>query len=769
MMDGTAAASPFRSPVTALDGPDKVTGVARYTFDVTLPGMVHAKVLRSPHPHARIVAIDASKAEALPGVVAAVTGAEAIKLPDPYYGVAIRDQPVLAIDKVRYVGDMVAAVAAIDEETAYRALALIDVRYDPLPPVTTIDEALAEGAPLLFDAPAAGEPIKLGDGVTSLKEPRPNVLCEFAYTNGDADTVLARSDHVFEDRFRFSRINHFHLEPHVNVARVTGEQIELWSCNQDPFVLRGDIARIFGRPANNIRIHASYVGGGFGGKSFCKMEPLVVLLAMKAGRPVRLCLSLDESLLTLTKHAGVLTLRTGVTADGRLTARKSEIQLDGGAYSDASALTVVKTGYRITGPYRWDAVATRACAVRTNTVPAGSFRGFGGTQASFASESQIDMIARRLGIDPYDFRRKNLLAIGEPFQPGDSGIDSDLTSGLDEVVERLGYRQRVPGSAQGSVARGMGLSIGIKDGGGTGNHAQALVKLLPSGRAIVSAAAVEIGQGATTTLSRIAAETLKLPLERVRYGAIDTDHTPLDNGTHASCGTVVTGIAVTRAATDARRQVLEFAAERLGCTADELALDNWTVRRGNFAHPLEPMIAEHFGGAGFEFIGRGMVKVPNDPKAPLTAAALFWMPSWVGAEVEVDRETGKVRVVHLVVGADSGRSVNAVACRGQIEGAALQALGQSLFEELRYEGGEPVNATPLKYRVPLATDLPDHYESFVLEHGGPGPFGAKGLGESGMLGVASAIANAIEDAIGVRLTEIPFTPERVLAAIEANS
>src|SRR6516162_337616 len=375
-------------------------------------------------------------------------------------------------------------------ECRMRALALIDVQYDKLPAVATIDEALAEGAPLLFDTPVAGEPVKLGGGLISLKEPRPNVLCEFGYTHGDADAVLGRSDHVFEDCFHFSRINHFHLEPHVNIARVTGELIELWSCNQDPFVLRSDIARMFGRPANNIRIHTSYVGGGFGGKSFCKMEPLVVLLAMKAGRPVRLCLSLDESLLTLTKHAGILVLKTGVTKDGRLTARKSQIQLDGGAYSDASALTVVKTGYRITGPYRWDAVATRAYAVRTNTVPAGSFRGFGGTQASFASESQIDMIARRLGIDPYDFRCKNLLALGEPFRPGDSGIDSDLAKGLDEVVERLGYRQRARSSAQGHKARGMGLGIGIKDGGGTGNHAQALVKLLPSGRAIVSAAAV---------------------------------------------------------------------------------------------------------------------------------------------------------------------------------------------------------------------------------------------------------------------------------------
>jgi CO/xanthine dehydrogenase Mo-binding subunit len=761
-MDGSP--SPFRAPVIPLDGPDKVTGAARYTFDVSLPGMLHAKVLRSPHPHARIRSINAGRAESLAGVAAVVTGADAGRLPDPYYGVAIRDQPVIAIDKVRYVGDMVAAVAAIDEETAYHALSLIEVQYEPLPAVMTVDEALAEGAPLLFEVPAEGAAIPVGDGVTSLKEPRPNVLSEFAYRNGDAEAVLAGSDHVFEDRFVFSRINHFHLEPYVNVARVSGDQIELWSCNQDPFVLRNDLARIFGRPGNAVRIHASYVGGGFGGKSFCKMEPLVVLLALKAGRPVRLCLSLDEGLLTLTKHAGVLTLKTGVMADGRLTARQSEIQLDAGAYSDASAMTAVKAGYRITGPYRWDAVATRAYAVRTNSVPAGSFRGFGGTQASFASESQIDMIARRLAIDPYELRRKNLLSVGEPFQPGDSGMDSDLLTGLDEVVDRLGYRRPRPPGA-GAKRRGMGLSIGLKDGGGT-NHAQALVKVLPSGRAIVNAATVEIGQGATTALCRIAAETLGLPLEWVRYGAIDTDHTPLNNGTHVSCATAVTGMAIERAAADAQRQILEFAAERLGCSTGELTLDHWTVRRSNYAHPLEPMINSYFGGVGYEFIGRGGTRIEYDPRAPLAAPNLFWIPSWVGAEVEVDCEIGKVVVKRLVVGADSGTSVNAQACRGQVEGAALQAFGQSLFEELRYDGTEPVNATPLAYRVPLAGDLPERYESFVVEDGGPGPFGAKGIGESGMLGVAAAIANAIEDAVGVRLRQVPFTPERVLAAIE---
>ena len=765
-MDG--ASSPFRASVTALDGPDKVTGVARYTFDVNLPGMLHAKVLRSPHPHARIRSVNTSRAKALAGVAAVVTGTDAAQLPDPYYGVAIRDQPVVAIDKVRYVGDMVAAVVAVDEETAYRALAEIEVQYEELRAVMTIDEALAEGAPLLFEEPVGGAPVRVGNGVVSLKEPGPNVLCEFGYRNGDAEAVLAASDHVFEDSFVFSRINHFHLEPYVNVARVSGEQVELWSCNQDPFVLRNDIARIFGRPANAVRIHASYVGGGFGGKSYCKMEPLVVLLAMKARRPVRLCLSMDEGLLTLTKHAGILTLKTGVTRDGRLTARQSEIRLDAGAYSDASAMTTVKAGYRITGPYRWQAVATRAYAVRTNSVPAGSFRGFGGTQASFASESQIDMIARRLRVDPYEFRRRNLLAVGEPFQPGDSGMDSDLLVGLDEVVELVGYRRRPAPPAGGTKRRGMGLAIGLKDGGGTGNHAQALVKVLPSGRAIVNAATVEIGQGATTALCRIAAEILGLPLDWVRYGAIDTDHTPLNNGTHVSCATAVTGLAVQRAAADARRQILEFGAEQLGCTAGELTLENGTVRRGNYAHPLEPLVAEYFGGAGYEFIGRGGAKVTYDPKAPLAAPNMFWIASWVGAAVSVDTETGKVEVTHLVVGADSGTSVNAQACRGQVEGAALQAFGQSLFEELRYDGTEPANATPLAYRVPLSGDLPQRYGSFVLEQGGPGPFGAKGIGESGMLGVAAAIANAIEDAAGARLTQIPFTPERVLAAIEAK-
>ncbi|MBC7941580.1 MAG: xanthine dehydrogenase family protein molybdopterin-binding subunit [Chitinophagaceae bacterium] len=748
-----------------LDGPDKVTGAARYTADFALPRMLHAKVLRSPHAHARILRIDTGRAEALPGVACVVTGADVAQLADPYYGVGIRDQPVLAIGKVRYVGDMVAAVAAVDEATALRALALIDVDYEPLPPLMSMAEALADGAPLLFEGPSGGDVLPVGVGSRSLKEPAPNVLYEFGYARGAIDEALAGAEHVWTDRFVFSRINPYHLEPYVNVARVESGRIELWSCNQDPFILRNDVARIFGVGTHRVRIHTGYVGGGFGGKSYCKMEPLVVLLAQRAGAPVRLALTMDEGLLTLTKHSVVLTLTTGVMADGTLVARRSEIELDGGAYSDASVSTAIKTGYRIPGPYRWRAIDTCARVVRTSSVPAGSFRGFGGTQASFASESQIDLIARRLGLDPYQLRRKNLLEPGEAYAPGDSPMDSDLHRGLDELALRIGYHGRQSGNG-----RGMGMSIGLKDGGGTGNQGTALLKVTPAGEVFLHTATVEVGQGAMTALARIAADALDLPLDKVHYAAVDTDYTPLDTGTHVSFGTTVNGTAVERAAADVCAQLLAFAASKLGCSADELRLEKWGVRRGSDWFPLQPMLREEHGPVGTEIIGRGTMKIPYDRNAPLNSKNLFWMPSWAGAEVEVDRETGLVRVLRLVVGADAGHAVNPAACRGQVEGAAMQAYSQAMFEELRYDGVDPANASAALYRVASTGDLPQRFESFIEEHGlGPGPKGLKGLGEAGMLAVASAIGNAIEDAIGVRVMQIPFVPERVLAAIDEHS
>ncbi len=618
--------------------------------------------------------------------------------------------------------------------------------------------------PDIFDEPSAGIPLIVGAGAESLKEPRKNTLYEFRYNRGEVDTAMAKADHVFTDTFFFSRIHHYHLEPYVNIARSDASHIEIWSCNQDPFILRNDLSRMFGLPLGSVRIHTAMIGGGFGAKSYCKMEPLVVFLAMRTKRPVRLCLTMDEAFHTLSKHAAELTLTTGVSSDGRLLARTSDIKLDGGAYSDASVSTTIKTGYRITGPYRFEAVSTVASSVRTNTVPGGSFRGFGGTQASYASESQMDMIARRIGIDPLEFRRKNLLSPGEPFAPGDSAIDSDFEVGLLKLAEKVGYATRPR-----TRGRGTGLSIGLKDGGGTGNQAHAAIKVTDSGDIIVQAAAVEIGQGVGTALGSIAADILDRPLSAVRYAEIDTDHTPIDTGTHVSFATTVSGRAVEESAHDVKRQILRFAADRLNCKPDELVLVDWTIKQGNHTHDLRAMLRAYYGPVGTEFVGRGSMKIPYETTAPLGSKNLFWMPCWSAAEVDVDIETGRVSVLRLVVGADAGNAVNLTACHGQIEGAALQAFGQSLFEELAYDGDVLANANPGAYRVPLVSDLPKIFESFVEEHGmGPGPGGAKGIGESGMLGIAAAVANAVEDAVGVRIAQLPITPERLLAALDAK-
>jgi CO/xanthine dehydrogenase Mo-binding subunit len=658
---------------------------------------------------------------------------------------------------------VIAAVVADDEHTAFRAAQAITVDYEKLPAVMTMAQALAPDAPTLFDTPTAGTPPDLGEGSGGKVDPAPNVPYEYTFGYGDVARCLDQAAEVFTDSFHISRINHFMLEPYVNVARWADARLEMWSCNQDPFVLRADLARIFGLPVPRVRVHTPPVGGGFGGKSYCKMEPLLALMAHKARAPVRLALSMDEGLLTLVKHPAALELTTGVDREGRLLARRAEILIDGGAYIDASALVAIKTGYRIGGPYRWEAIASRTRVVRTCTVPSGSFRGFGGTQAAWACERQIDMIARRLGEDPVGFRKRNLLACGEPFAPNDRGIDSDLTGGLDTLAATM--RQAPRGNA-----RGIGFAVGIKDAGGGGNHAQAIVRISQGGDVIVSAAAVDVGQGAPAALCCIATAELGLPLQAAIYAAVDTDHSPPDNGTHVSCATMVTGLAVQAAARDARAQVLQFAADRLGCDTTDLTLEGWVVRHGDERLPLEPMIRRYYGGIGWEFIGRGGFKQPYDKRAPLGAKNISWMPCWSAAEVSVDGETGEVTVHRLVVGADAGRALDKAACHGQIEGAAAQAFGQAMFEELRYRGERPENATPLSYRVPRAGDMPQAFESVLAEHGqGIGPGGLKGIGEAGMLGIAAAIANAIEDASGACLTALPFTPERVLAALDAHS
>lgn len=743
------------------DARAKVTGRARYGYYIALPDMLHTKVLRSPHAHAKVVSIDTRAADALPGVAAVLTR-DRLGGMLPTFGSLIKDQPVIALDTVRYVGDVVAAVAAVDERTALSALDLIDVEYELLPSVATIAEALADNAPELFPEPPVGVVPRYGPGAHGSLRPARNVSFEYGHTTGSPD-AWDECDHVFTDTFTFSRMQHLHLEPFASVAVTTADRLEVWTSNQMPFQLRQELARIFDVPESTVRVHGEYIGGGFGGKTNCRTEHIALRLSQLAGgRPVRYCMTLEEAFLTISQHQATLTLKTGVKADGTFVARQSTVLLDAGAYSEYSPMVAEKAGYRMPGAYRWQHIDTTCWTVMTNTVPAGAFRGFGGTQATWANERQLDLIAHRLGLDPFALRHKNMLDLGERTVPGERPIDSDLKLGLDLVADAIGYhsRPRVFG-------RGMGIAVACKDGGGMNKLAQARVKIDEAGSVYLHSALTEMGQGGHSALSQIVAEVLGTDPERVRYVAVDTDHSPFDSGTNSSSGIVVMGRAVQEAAERVRRQVLEFAAESLRLPVEQLDLRDWQVLAGGQAYALRPMIRKVYGGTGFEFAADGHYKAEFSPDTPFDTPAAFWEVGWAAAEVRVDPETGKVELLQLVISGDAGNVINHLGARGQDEGAAVMGIGQALFEELRYDGTELLNGEALNYRVPMADDLPSSFVSITQEQGhGSGPHGAKGLGEGGLLPVPPAIAAAIADAVGAQLTELPMTPERVLAALD---
>ena len=749
--------------ISRTDAVPKTTGTATYTVDVSFPGMLHAKVLRSPHAHARIAAIDASRARSMPGVHAVVTRDELAGL-NPTYGYFIKDQPIVAMDKVRYVGDTVAAVAAETELQAVAALEKISVTYEILPGVLTVEEAMADTAPELFEDEPMGIVPEYGQGASGARRLSRNNCYRFSYETGDA-RAFDRCDHIFEDRFVFSRDQHFHLEPFVTVARMDGDVIEIWTSSQNPFPLRKELARVFQYPENKIRVRVPYLGAGYGAKNNCKTEPIAILLARLAGRPVRFCMTTEENFLTQCQHAAILDVKTGVMADGTFVARSGRVLLDSGAYSDASPLVAEKAGYRLPGPYNWQHLDIDCDCILTNTTPAGPYRGFGGTQASWASESQIDIIARALDRDPLDLRMQNVKNLGQAYVPGESGIDSDLRAGLQLVADRAGYASRSSGDG-----RGMGVSIGFKDAGGVNKPAQARVRITTTGAVYLECGTVEIGQGIHTAMSQIVAELLNTGLDRVAYPGLNTDYTPFDQGTNASSAVIVMAQAVQRAALEAKQKVLDFAARELDCSVEEIELDDWMIRKGNEAHPLPPMIMRYYGGTGYEFTGAGFFKPEMDHAAPLETQCVSWEFGWGAAEVEVDRDTGLIHLRQLVVSGDAGRAINPLVCRGQDEGSAVMGLTGVLFPCMVYDGAMLMNGNGLDYRVPLATDIPDGFVSILQEQGhGPGPYGAKSIGEGCMLPVASAIANAVEDAIGVRIRELPLTPERVLAAIDQSS
>jgi CO/xanthine dehydrogenase Mo-binding subunit len=746
------------------DGEEKVTGQAIYTVDVVLPGMAHGKILRSPYAHAKLIRIDPSKAERHPGVYGVITREDQRRL--AMFGAAYKDQTIVAVEKVRYVGDPVAAVAAVDEATAEQALNLIEVEYEELPAVTSIDEALAPGAALVHDSSSTGGEM-MGHHYEIPKEFFGTNLCyRFSYSKGDVAEGFSKADYIFENTFTFPRVQHFSMEPHVTVAQFEADRITLWAATQEPFTLREHLADIFHVPLNKVRIIVPYVGGAYGGKLSVKTEPLAAALSWKSKRPVRLAHSIEESFKTVTRHPARFRIKTGVTRDGTLVARECLIHMETGAYADAGPRVTQKAGYRCFGPYRIPHTKTEAYTVYTNTVPAGAYRGFGTLQVTWAYESQMDIIAEKLGLDPLEFRLKNLLNKGELYTPGDNPVDCDLSEGLLRAAKEIGWEQK-----SCTVNRGKGLACCMKDGGGTYKVASAAVKMNSDGSIVVLTGTVELGQGARTALSQIVAEELAVPYEQITVAQLDTDVTPYDINTNASSSTVVMGLCVQRAAQDLKRQLFERAAKALSTTPDRLVLENGKI--GDLADlsvTVDQLIKDNFGARAGEIVGRGDYQGTKSKKAALGSPTTFWETSWAGAEVEVDPDTGEVKLLKYVSLADVGQAIHPVLCEGQDEGGVMNALGHSLLEEMIYKDGQLLNPNLIDYRIPTFAHMPKEFETILIENqNGPGPFGSKGMGEGGLLPVASAIANAVYRAAGVRLYDLPLTPERVWRAVQKKS
>ncbi|MBI4528734.1 MAG: xanthine dehydrogenase family protein [Deltaproteobacteria bacterium] len=726
-----------------VDGFDKVTGAAKFAVDLVIPGAVHGKILRSPYPHARIVSIHTTEADRVPGVLAVLTGKDLSDI-QPYFGRseflnAPPDHPIIAIDRVLYAGEPVAAVAARDGAAAEEALSKIEVEYEPLPAASTVAEATAPGAPQLHSFAS-------------------NNICFHDHVErGDVENGFAEADLILEDTFEFPMVYHYSMEPHTTIAQFDSDGITVWSSSAHPFIMRQQIAEIFRCPVFRVRVIIPFVGGAYGSKSGAKIDPLVVALARKARRPVRVTQSVSEAMMTVRRHAATCKIKTGVKKDGRLVAKRAELFLNTGAYAENGPIVTSKAMIRVLGPYRIPHIKIDAYCVYTHTVPAASFRSIGAPQSAWAAESQMDMMAEKLGIDPMELRFKNLLKRGEEIRPKGTPLDADLFEGLHKVKEAL--RWDGPISRDG---KGRGVSFGVTDAGSP-LASIATVHLDADGNAVLLCGTSEIGQGARTIMSQIVAEELCLPLERVTMRPTDTMYTPYDRSTGSSRSTTVMGRAVQEAAQDAREQLLRIASRSFEIPPQQIRLDDGNVLVGDRKISYGELIGRHFATGGGEVIGRGSLeKMRSEP----ARNPLFWEIGIGAVEIDVDEETGRIGIAKYVTAADVGKAINPMQCEGQDEGSAMMGVGHTLYESIIYDNGQIVNPNLIDYRVPAFEDTPKEFECILVENGdGPGPYGAKGMGEAGIIPPAAAIANALAWKTGARIKELPLTPERVWRAL----
>ena len=751
--------------IPKLDAPEKAAGRTLYTHDVRLAGMLEARILYSRFAHAKVLKVDVSRAAKVPGVKAIVTGADN---PATRFGYG-KDNTPLKGERVRSLRDEVAAVAAVDADAAQEAIELIEVEYEPLPAVFDPQQALREDAPLVHT------------------EKGTNLFTTYDYAHGDLEAGESESQVVLEASCSFPYVAHAAMETSVVVAAFDGRgRLTIYSTTQIPFLLQRDLAEALGLEGSDVRVLQPTIGGAFGrGLDIYPFEPIAALLARKSGRPVRISFSRREEFLAAPmRQPARVRVRAGARRDGSLTFREVDALLDVGPYvswGTVTPLVMIETSASL---YRVPHVRFRARCVYTNNLVTGAVRGYGNPQSTFFVETMMDRLAEAIGWDPLSFRVHNA---NRPNEETPQGLK--ITScGLRECLEAVGSRtndrravskdssRMLPAGAQPVLRRGTGFAATLNVGGGAriyrSDGCGATVKVDDFGHVTLLTGSTEIGQGSETVLAQIVAEVLGLPIDRVSVVNSDTDVKPWDVGVHASRTTFIAGQAAYQAALDARRQILETAAEMLDALPEELVARQGLIltKHGAKSLPLEKAVrGRHFRTDGKIVVGEGWYDPPTSQvdkasyKGNISAAYSFGAQL---AEVEVDCETGRVRVLRLVCAHDIGRAINPMAVEGQIEGGVQMGLGYALTEELIVKDGSVVNPDFLDYHLFTAADMPP-IETILVETQDPlGPFGAKGVGEMGGTPTAAAIANAIYDAVGVRLTTLPMTPERVLQALD---
>ena len=757
-----------------VDGPAKLRGWAQFTGDIEMPGMVYAKVLRSSYAHARLLRVDISRAVKLPGVVAILTRDD-LKGMNSHFGPVVKDQPVVAMDRVRYVGDIIAAVAAEEKDIAEEAVELIEVEYEALPAVFDPAAAMEPGAPILHGESAKSETRLDRDNFRY--EKNSNVLSIYHAEQGDIVAGFKEADEIFEDTYSSQKIQHAHIEPHAALAywEPSGKLV-IYTSTQNPSSIRAQLAELFNLPQSKVRVIVPYVGGGYGGKVHPRLEPLTATLARKAHRPVQWVLSREEVFLTAHCHASVVKIKTGVKRDGTIVARKVEGFYDTGAYALTGPSTTKNGGEVGGGPYRIAHQDLTTYCVYTNTPPTGPYRGFGVPQVCWAYESQMDDIARRLGIDPVELRLKNLVEEGDRFVTGDTLVSVGISECLKRAAEAVGWQSKEEQqrrALQGKV-RGKGLAVMIKTTM-TPSNSSALVRLNADGSAVLLTSSVEIGQGTQTSLAQIVAEELGISPERVSVTFPDTDVTPFDQSTSSSRTIFTMGSAARQAAGQIRQQLLEIGAHALEANVEDLELVNGNLQvRGapEKRRTISQLFQAHYGAAVGSMAGSydNQTRGGVDPKTGKGKASAFFFLSACAVEVEVDSETGKVTIEKIVSAVDAGKAVNPRQCHMQNEGSMIMSLGSALFEEMVFDNGQPINATFLEYMPPSMEDHPRQFQSVIVETPHPeGPFGAKGVGEAALGPVEPAIGNAIANALnGLRIKDLPIRPDRILKVVQSS-